>query len=143
MENKLNVVLYKITVYDGVRNTHIVKEFVNPKEKFAVHGYLIDGDLLSVVPGKSLKICNTECIANDQNILFYADEFGHITIRVIPESIEIYEGPDSRGRYGYITRWMTGYRPGHPNGEYGWNERMQVSFGELPKWFYKREGELK
>ena len=46
--------------------------------------------------------------------------------------IEIYEGPDSHGRFHYALFWWTDYTPGHPDGEYVRRERGQHFFGVPP-----------
>lgn len=43
--------------------------------------------------------------------------------------IEVYEGPDSLGRYHYALFWIADYHPGHPNGEHRLAERGQHFFG--------------
>jgi len=43
--------------------------------------------------------------------------------------IEIYEGPDRRGRFHYALFWWADYHPGHPLGENRLAERGQHFFG--------------
>jgi hypothetical protein len=46
--------------------------------------------------------------------------------------VEIYEGPDDRGRYSYALFWWADYHPGHPDGEHAHRERGQHFFGVPP-----------
>lgn len=52
--------------------------------------------------------------------------------------VEIHSGPDALGRYHYTLFWLANYHPGHPDGEYGWRERAQEFFAELPAWAVTR-----
>lgn len=45
---------------------------------------------------------------------------------------ELYEGPDSLGRYSYALFWWTDYSPGHPDGEDVRREKGQHFFGRPP-----------
>lgn len=46
--------------------------------------------------------------------------------------LEIYSGPDERGRYHYALFWMADYHPGHPEGEHRTAERGQHFYGVPP-----------
>ena len=46
--------------------------------------------------------------------------------------LELYSGPDERGRYHFALFWMADYHPGHPDGEYRLAERGQHFFGTPP-----------
>jgi hypothetical protein len=39
--------------------------------------------------------------------------------------IEVYSGPDEKGRWEFAKFWMADYHPGDPAGEYRWAERGQ------------------
>jgi len=46
--------------------------------------------------------------------------------------LEIYNGPDSVGRYHYAIFWLADYHPGHPDGENRTAWRGQHFFGPIP-----------
>ena len=49
-------------------------------------------------------------------------------------SVEVLDGPDHQGQYGYVLHWMADYHPGDPRGEYRHAKRGQVFHKVPPDW---------
>ena len=52
--------------------------------------------------------------------------------RVGPIRLEVFDGPDRCGKWGYWLFWLADYHPGHPDGEDRIAERGQAFRAPLP-----------